>query len=67
MAIVPIDTVTPANTHSTGMNHKLDRIVNTRVPIDTSYPAAEPSTLPPPNRGPRRPRSMATAALIRMP
>ena len=34
MAIVPIDTVTPANTHITGTNHKLDRIASTLVPIE---------------------------------
>ena len=34
MAIVPIDAVTPANTHRTGTNHKLDRIASTLVPID---------------------------------
>ena len=33
MAIVPSDSLTPASTHSTGMNHRLYRILKARVPI----------------------------------
>ena len=30
MVIVPIDNTTPASTHITGMNHRLDRTPDTR-------------------------------------
>ena len=40
-AIVPIDTSTPARTHSTGMNHRLDQIRDERGDVPMR-PAASP-------------------------
>ena len=41
-AIVPIDTSTPASTHITGMNHRLDRTLDKRAEVPMRPGASPP-------------------------
>src|SRR3954470_8753672 len=48
MAIVPIETLIPTSTHSTGTNHKLDRIAVAFAPIEIV--CTPPAGYPKPHR-----------------